>query len=228
MTSDPRRLARDLETLADGYTASAWTPDGRRWHHEPGLYTQLVAALGQPTSRGNNAGRHTRPGSRPPGWNADVSELLRVIRDGLHTSTHTGVIRALHTARRTTAAAAAANHPCVTRFADDVHEWVRQARVLLGHVIPSVELPSSACRRRVLTAAGWRTVGCGHPLRVAADGRSDVWCANPACHDSTTHPDCQLRTDGTWSCRETSRDLRHCQRWAHDQWFEFLDAEATA
>lgn len=190
----------------------------------PGLYVQLIHALGDPRRREPGApSAHQKPGSRPPGWRADISELLAVMRKQGFGWRSSGWLE-------------------FNVKQGDLEQWVLQARQSLGLVTPSVLLDEVSCARRVLTSGGYVWAGCGHvSLRVAQDAQSDVWCSRPDCHDDHRYPDCRDLNSTVDAlgyplecgyapppllCRRTERDLRHAMRWRREEWHLMLDQAA--
>lgn len=95
--------------LARGYVEGAWCG--------PGLIVQLRVALGRPSAaRRGEGGTRNKPGSRPPGWNADASALLADI----HARGRTG-------------------------DEETLKDWRRQARTILGFSVPTIALPNAVC-----------------------------------------------------------------------------------
>jgi hypothetical protein len=192
----------------------------------PGLVVQLVHALGDP--RKATPGERTsqnKPDSRPPGWRDDISDLLKDMRTKGLMSRTPGWLEA-------------------NAAQEDLEQWKLQARKALGFVVPSVLLGEVACVKRVLTAGGWETIGCGQiSLRVAADADSDVWCSRSECHDDERYPQCRdweslvdmLGYDAglgyaalPLSCRRTEKDLRHAIRWTRPEWATMFVAQQQA
>lgn len=222
-------------THGAGPLASACLVDQLVHHHAegsadgPGLYVQLIHALGDPARRDPGApSAHRKPGSRPPGWRADISELLADMRSkgvGWRSVGWLGT----------------------QLDRDDLEQWVLQARIALGMVTPSVLLDQVACYRtvRLYVDGGWedRQIGCGQvTLRVARDAQSDVWCGNPYCHDDAQHPNCRdLESpvddlgypiglgygSAPLVCRRSVRDLRHAIRWAREDWHRMWAGQAA-
>jgi hypothetical protein len=197
--------------------------------HSMGLYQQLRAALGElPGSAGGEHVHSGKPGSRPPtGWRADVSQLLVDI-DG-RTREHVRSAREGGTLAETVLGLrwlAKTSEPAPD-LVEDIREWRRLARLSLGYQVPSASLPDVTCGQRRYVAGGWVTIGCKErSLRVAVDVGSAVWCANPGCHDSASHPDCTQRPPDYWSCRRNERDLRHAISWPAEMWPSMLRGTA--
>lgn len=193
----------------------------------PGLYVQLVHALGDPRRKDPGApSAHQKPGSRPPGWRADISDLLAAMRTGGIGHRSDGWLEAN------------VSH-------GDLEQWVLEARQCLGFVTPSRLLVDLMCSTPVRnwTPDGWVTleIGCcktridpatgavlGDSVRAAEDGATGAWCGNRECHNDDRWPDCRQWFDGngypaelgygeavasTLSCRRTEKDLRHNFRW---------------
>jgi hypothetical protein len=229
----------DIADLVDSYTTS--TKYETRQHgvvyaqrHEvrgPGLYQQLQEALGEQTSRvESDRIKTSKPESAaPPGWRADVSDLLEDIdcgtaghlnvRGGTPTRDTVEALRWLHKAVDDDGQAA--------ELASDVHDWRRLARLTLGYQTASVGLPGVSCGQRRLIPGGFQDVGCKEPtLRVARDAESAVWCANTACHDDIDYPDCR-QLDGSLSCRRSERDVKHGLTWPAESWALMLTGETV-
>lgn len=222
-----RKINRHVTDLAISYT------HGRAYG--PGLIVQLRAGLGTSTADVGGGGSHRKPTSRPPGWRADISELLGSVEG---TVGDWMLAWQGHRPRSSTSA---------LRFVGDLvpedqaagvegtlNHWKVRAEVALGYRVPSVEMPGCACGKRVLTRAGWRKQGCGAamlraPARIDEQmGNAAVWCSNPECHDSILFPDCQQAEDGTWGCRRSDHDSRHAIRWSAGEWGGLLLAQEPA
>jgi hypothetical protein len=201
----------------------------------PGLLAQLDNALGESkyNSDQNSGVSSGKPCSRPPGWREDASELIFAIRWGVDDHwTRAGftpppdVFQGLRLLLDVTTRPQQAE--------DDITEWRRLARLTLGYQVPSASLPDVSCGqyRYNPTRGGRYQVGCGETtLRIAEDMASDVWCANPACHDPELGYDCEPITEDElivgWTCRRTPRDLRHAIRWTREQIARMADNEAA-
>jgi hypothetical protein len=222
----------DIADLVDSYDTSTpyemrtkgLTVSCRHSVHSEGLYQQLRGTMGElPGAAGGEHVHSGKPGSRPPiGWRADVSQLLADIDSRTHEhirkrggGTRAETVLELRWLAKT-------SDPS-DELVDDIREWRRLARLSLGYQVPSAGLPDVTCGQRRYAAGGWVTIGCGErSLRVAVDVGSAVWCANPGCHDSASHPDCMRRDAGTWACRRSDRDLRHAVTWPPEMWTPML------
>jgi hypothetical protein len=226
----------DIADLVDEYVTSAKYETRRHGvlyaqRHEVrglGLYQQLQEAMGEQSSRvESDRIASSKPESKaPPGWRADVSDLLEDIdrgtRDhccilgGSPSSDTVSTLRWLHKAVDE-----------APELASDVHDWRRLARLTLGYQTPSVGLPGVSCGQRRLIPGGFQSVGCGEvTLRAARDAESAVWCANPACHDDLEYPYCR-NLDDTLSCRRSERDVKHGLTWPAESWALMLTGEAA-
>lgn len=181
---DPQCLIHDLTV---SYVEGAWCG--------PGLVTLIVDALGRPSAGrrdDSEGGRSGKPGSRPPGWNADASALLADIRT---------------------------RGASVDR--DTLEDWRRQARTILGFTIPSIALPRSGCfvcgqpTLRVACDAS-SDVWCSNSM--CHDSERWDWCVYI---DDLGYPDQYgygTPGSGHWSCRRTDKALTHAARWRRDSW----------
>jgi hypothetical protein len=195
----------------------------------PGLYVQLQEAMGEQSSRvESDRVKSSKPEAKaPPGWRADVSDLLADIDRG--TAGHLNVRGG--TATGDTVAALRWLYAAVDvdveapELAQDVHDWRRLCRLTLGYQTASVGLPGVSCSQRRLIPGGFQSVGCEEAtLRVARDAESAVWCANPECHDDMDYPECR-QVDGRLSCRRSERDVKHCLTWPAESWALMLVGE---
>jgi len=233
-------LLRNTEKLANDLTRV--NTEGRLVG--PGLLTQCRAALGAPRPVYGEVGRTSRQvGSKPPGWRDDVSELLTDM--AARTAYWRGVygVRPSRDLERDLASLPdivwADKLPDLAR---DMRRWRTRARRALGYLPPVIDLPNVVCGKRKLTAGGWITLGCGQAtLRVAADASSDVWCANPGCHDDAEHPHCRSTTTdwmgydldlgyapGALACRADLRDTWHAVTWSPGEWLAMARKQGVA
>jgi hypothetical protein len=232
-------LHSDISDLILSYTTSAKYETRRHGvlyaqRHEVrglGLYQQLQEAMGEQSSRvESDRIASSKPESKaPPGWRADVSDLLEDIDCGAAGYVHirggspTGdTVEALCWLR-----AAIVDDTEAPELAQDVHDWRRLARLTLGYQTPSVGLPGVSCGQRRLIPGGFQAVGCGEvSLRAARDAESAVWCANPACHDDLEYPYCR-NLDDSLSCRRSERDVKHGLTWPAESWALMLTGEVA-
>jgi hypothetical protein len=176
--------------LARGYVEGGWCG--------PGLIVQLRVALGRPSAaRRGEGGTRNKPGSRPPGWNADASALLADIH---------GWSRAADV--------------------ETLRDWRRQARTILGFAVPSIALDNVSCfvcGERTLRVARdadsdvWcSAVGCHndekYPCLIVDDLNYEAVLG--------------YGTAGTerFECRRTERSLTHSHRWARHSWAPIWNA----
>jgi hypothetical protein len=233
-------LHSDISDLILSYTTSAKYETRRHGvlyaqRHEVrglGLYQQLQEAMGEQSSRvESDRIASSKPESKaPPGWRADVSDLLEDIDSG--TASHCHLRRGAATGVGTVEAlrwlhSFIVDEEEAPQIAQDVHDWRRLARLTLGYQTPSVGLPGVSCGQRRLIPGGFQSIGCGQvTLRAARDAESAVWCANPDCHDDMDYPECR-QLDGRLSCRRSERDVKHGLTWPAESWALMLTGQST-
>lgn len=221
-----RKLNRHVADLAISFTHGN--------AHGPGLYVQMLRSLGAANRDpgGEEAGGGNKPGSRPPGWRADVSGWIADVHARTddwadlwlgHRHPPLHVLRLLSDLPIADSGKLAAT-------VDTLSRWTSQAEIVLGYKVPSRELPNTVCRKRVITRSGWKVIGCRAsmlraPGVIERDADAAVWCSNPECHDSETNPDCYQNPDGTWSCRTSEHDRTHCIRWAAKEFAQLYLAQ---
>jgi hypothetical protein len=232
-------LHSDIADLVDEYVTSTKYETRRHGvvyaqRHEvrgAGLYVQLQEAMGEQSSRvESDRIKSSAPESKaPPGWRAEVSDLLEDIDRG--SSRHVNVRGG--TATGDTVASLRWLHKAIdddieaSELAQDVHDWRRLCRLTLGYQTVSVGLPGVSCGQRRLIPGGFQEVGCKQPtLRVARDAESAVWCANSECHDDMDWPDCR-QLDGSLTCRRSDRDVKHGLTWPAESWALMLTGESA-
>lgn len=193
---DPECLRHDLQV---GYTERA--------NCGKGLIHQIRNALAQPSgvndTRDNESSTGNKPGSRPPGWNADASALLTDIN------------------RRWTEADQAT-----------LADWRRQARTILGFATPSIGLPNVDCfvcgqpTLRVARDAS-SDVWCSSPRCHDSDRFWEcAWIDEHLNYD----PELGYGTPGTehWECRHTDRSLTHSVRFPRHSWVPIFERMRAA
>jgi hypothetical protein len=189
ITEDVRELTIEVRTSV-AYDIDGTRGVRRHWQRHHGLLLQLVASL--PPGAATGTGRSGRPGARSP-INDAAGDTLDAITHGWagHGGWTPGVHN-LHSRLRTAAGqngtprrpqsltgALTAAHGCVSRVdethlveaARAIHAYSRLAKTTLAYDVPIATLRDVVC------------LHCHGPLRVANDASSDVWCANPGCHD---------------------------------------------
>lgn len=161
----------------------------------PGLIIRIRNALAAKSKAAGNAegGTRNKPGSRPPGWNADASDLLA---DILTPGRWTGA------------------------DLETLADWRRQARTILGFAIPSIGLTARCfvCGEYTLRVArdADSDVWC-----ASAECHDDEKYPECAWVDELGYdPELGYGTPGLehWDCRRTVKSLVHSHRWRRNSW----------